>query len=140
MTYTRTVAVEFNHCDPAGIVFYPRYFEMLNSVVENFFREVVGYPFARMMAEGHGVPTVRIATDFRVPSRLGDRLDFALTIERAGRSSVAFAVDASAKGEVRMTARLTLVWVTDGRAAAWPPEIRQGFDRFMEGASDAQPA
>ena len=52
MAYARTIPVEFNHCDPAGIVFYPRYFEMVNSVVENFFLEDVGYSFARMMAEG----------------------------------------------------------------------------------------
>ena len=46
MTYTRTVPIEFNHCDPAGIVFYPRYFEMTNSVVENFFPDEVGHSFA----------------------------------------------------------------------------------------------
>ncbi len=65
MTYARTVPVEFNHCDPAGIVFYPRYFEMVNSVVENFFLEDVGHSFARMMEEGAGVPTARIEANFR---------------------------------------------------------------------------
>ncbi len=140
MTYTRTVAVEFNHCDPAGIVFYPRYFEMVNSVVENFFGEVIGYPFARMMAEGHGVPTVRIETEFRAPSRLGDRLDFTLALERAGQTSVTFVVNAGAGGVERMTARLTLVWVENGQSAAWPAEIRRGFNRFLEGAPNAQSA
>jgi len=24
--YERLIQIEFNHCDPAGIVFYPRYF------------------------------------------------------------------------------------------------------------------
>ncbi len=47
MSDCRQIRVEFNHCDPAGIVFYPRYFEMANSVVENFFRDEVDYPFAR---------------------------------------------------------------------------------------------
>ncbi|MFD1807906.1 hypothetical protein ACFSHQ_06310 [Gemmobacter lanyuensis] len=36
MIYRRPIQIEFNHCDPAGIVFYPRYFEMTNSVIENF--------------------------------------------------------------------------------------------------------
>ena len=49
MIYYRTIQVEFNHCDPAGIVFYPRYFEMTNSVVEIFFREVVRHSYADMM-------------------------------------------------------------------------------------------
>ena len=42
MLYRRLYPIEFNHCDPAGIVFYPRYFEMTNHVCENFFREAVG--------------------------------------------------------------------------------------------------
>ena len=33
MTFTTQRKVRFQHCDPAGIVFYPRYFEMINSVV-----------------------------------------------------------------------------------------------------------
>ena len=78
MSYTRSIPVEFNHCDPAGIVFYPRYFEMTNSVVENFFADEGGHSFARMMAEGQGVPTARLETTFHAPSRLGDRLDFTL--------------------------------------------------------------
>ena len=43
MLYHRLYPIEFNHCDPAGIVFYPRYFEMTNSVVENFFADEVVY-------------------------------------------------------------------------------------------------
>ena len=38
---------------PPGIVFYPRYFEMLNATVEAFFAEGLGYSFARIhIAEG----------------------------------------------------------------------------------------
>src|SRR3989338_531397 len=62
MTYSRDIQIEFNHCDPAGIVFYPRYFEMTNSVVENFFKDEVGRSFASMhVAAQNGVVTVRIA-------------------------------------------------------------------------------
>jgi acyl-CoA thioesterase FadM len=53
---------------------------------------------------------------------------------------VTFVVTAGAGGVLRMTARLTLVWVEKGQPAAWPAEIRRGFNRFLEGASDAQPA
>ena len=34
--FERNKRVRFAHCDPAGIVFYPRYFEMLNELVEAF--------------------------------------------------------------------------------------------------------
>lgn len=134
MTWQRVIPVEFNHCDPAGIVFYPRYFEMTNSVVENFFAEVLHYPYARItLEEHHGVPTVHLEADFRAPSRLGERLTFTLTAERVGQASVTFALRAEAAGVERMQARLVLAWVTpEGRAAPWPEAIRSRLTRFME--------
>ncbi|MEY4698524.1 MAG: hypothetical protein RIT14_2952 [Pseudomonadota bacterium] len=125
MSYARSIRVEFNHCDPAGIVFYPRYFEMTNSVCENFFREVVGTSYRAMMDDGIGVPTVRIETDFRLPSRLGDVLDWVLVVEALGASSVTFRLEARCDDVLRLTARLTLVWLgSDHRPGRWPDRIR----------------
>lgn len=134
MIYRRRIPVEFNHCDPAGIVFYPRYFEMTNSVVENFFAEVLDYPFARIVLdEGQGVPTVRIEAEFRAPSRLGEVLEFALVPQALGRSSVRFRLGAGVDGAERMRADLTLVWVgRDGRSAPWPQVIRDGLQAALE--------
>ena len=109
MTFTLPIRIGFNHCDPAGIVFYPRYFEMMNQAVETFFREVADYPFERMVATGNGVPTARVEVDFRIPSRLGEVLDWTLDITRVGRTSVTFAVTAAQGPEQRLTATLTLV-------------------------------
>lgn len=133
MSYARTIRVEFNHCDPAGIVFYPRYFEMTNSVCENFFREVVGYSYHAMMADGIGVPTARIETDFRAPSRLGDVLDWVLVVERVGGSSVTVRLHMGSGGEHRLTARLVLVWMSpEGRPARWPDRIRAVLTAHLE--------
>ncbi|MFT4149449.1 MAG: acyl-CoA thioesterase [Paracoccaceae bacterium] len=134
MIYRRAIQIEFNHCDPAGIVFYPRYFEMTNSVVENFFADVLRYPFARItMEEGCGVPTVHIETDFRAPSRLGEMVEFSLEILRLGRSSATVLIRAEARGEVRLETRHTLVWVAPtGEAAPWPEVIRTRATAFME--------
>lgn len=131
MPYSRDIRIEFNHCDPAGIVFYPRYFEMTNSVVENFFREVLEYPFERIsMQEGNGVPTVRIETAFRRPSFLGDVVTFTLHVRRVGSSSVDFDIAATHGDEQRLTCGLTLVWVSpQGKATGWPEAIRT---RLME--------
>ena len=43
--YEMPQKVLFKHCDPAGIVFFPRYFEMMNDCVEAFFDKVVEWPF-----------------------------------------------------------------------------------------------
>jgi 4-hydroxybenzoyl-CoA thioesterase len=133
MSYHRQTRIEFNHCDPAGIVFYPRYFELTNSVCENFFREVAGYSFAAMMADGTGVPTARIETDFKAPSRLGDLLDWALVVERLGGSSGTFRLTASCDGQHRLTARLTLVRLGVGKKPdRWPETIRTTFAAHLE--------
>ena len=133
MTYRRDIRIEFNHCDPAGIVFYPRYFEMTNSVVENFFRDVLDYPFERIsMREGNGVPTVRIESAFRKPSFLGDIVTFTLTVRRVGSSSVDFDIAAHGGDELRLTCALTLVWINpDGRADSWPDELRGRLTRLQ---------
>ncbi|GGF77270.1 4-hydroxybenzoyl-CoA thioesterase [Paracoccus acridae] len=138
MSYRRRIPVEFNHCDPAGIVFYPRYFEMLNSTIENFFADVLAYPFARIHVEEHcAVPTAHIDATFHAPSRLGEMLDFVLEIEDVGRSSLRLVQRVSAGGQDRLRCTSTLVWVgRDGRAAPWPDAIRMKMNHFKE-TSDA---
>lgn len=138
MLYHRRYPIEFNHCDPAGIVFYPRYFEMTNHVCENFFREAVGVSYGAMMAEGAGVPTVRIETDFRAPSRLGDVLDVTLGVVRLGGTSVTVAIVAQGEGQVRLVATITLVWVKAKGGVpvpqAWPEAMRAKLAAFVAAA------
>ncbi len=137
MSYRRRYPIEFNHCDPAGIVFYPRYFELINSVIENFFADVVGCSFAQMhLGPGkNGVPTVRIETEFLTPSRLGDKLDFALTVEKLGGASMLVRITAFGRDDIRLRAGVTLVWVDDLRPSPWPEALRQRITAFMEPAT-----
>lgn len=133
MSYARRIPVEFNHCDPAGIVFYPRYFEMMNSVIENFFREELDYSFARMHAEGRAVPTARLEVDFTAPSRLGDMLDWQLDVVRLGRTSLSLHITAASGGQRRLTARSVLVWLSpDRKPTPWPDAIRSRLAAHQE--------
>ena len=117
--------VLFKHCDPAGIVFYPRYFEMLNDCVEAFFDEVLGLPFETLHATG-GVPTAEITTRFLAPSHHGNHLIIALTVTRVGRSSLGLMFTADCGDEPRFTARSTLVLLGEnGRPRPWPEGVRQ---------------
>ena len=125
MNYKRRIPVEFNHCDPAGIVFYPRYLEMTNSLVENFFRETMDYPFARMMGEGVGTPTVKLAMDFRAPSKLGEVLDWTLSVLRIGRTSAKLRITAHGPdAKLRLQGEVTLVFMAlQGKSLPWPDPI-----------------
>jgi 4-hydroxybenzoyl-CoA thioesterase len=139
MSFTTTHVVRFQHCDPAGIVFYPRYYEMLNATIEEWFDARLARSFAEIHGPmAMGVPTAAQETRYHRPSRLGDRLDFTLTPVRLGRSSVRLSVDATCRGEPRVSFTTTLVWVAkaDGRPRAWPDALRAGIEKEMqEGAA-----
>ena len=86
--YRHSIEVMFQHCDPAGIVFYPRFFDMANEVTERFFADVVGWPYRDMHGvDRRGIPSASARLDFRAPARLGDRLDWEMHVGRLGRTS-----------------------------------------------------
>jgi len=133
--YARDIRIEFNHCDPAGIVFFARYFEIINSQVENFFRDALEYPWERLMFEdSQGVPTVRIEIDFRNASRMGELLRFEMAVRRLGRSSIDLEhVAHGPDGSERLRARQRLVWVArEGRSAPWPDDLRAKIAPHLE--------
>jgi 4-hydroxybenzoyl-CoA thioesterase len=118
--------VRFADVDPAGIAFYPRYFEMLNEAVEDWF-DSLGWSFARMHLEGRtGVPARRIEADFTSPSWLGDTLDITLSVREVGRTSLRLEVAFTCAGAPRWTARMVLVMIdmSDGKATPWPDDLR----------------
>lgn len=133
--FRHRIPVMFQHCDPAGIVFYPRYFEMVNAVVETFFDAAVGWPFRQMHSVDRvGVPLGRITTDFHAASRLGDVLDWTLAVRRVGGASLDLTVRAACDGEARLTAEARLVLVDLRRMASirWPAEKRATLEARLE--------
>ena len=50
-----TVPVRFSHCDPASIVYFPRYFDMINGVVEDWFAGALGLAHPPSSATGASV-------------------------------------------------------------------------------------
>jgi len=130
VAFTTQRKVRFQHCDPAGIVFYPRYFELINSVVEDWFEEVVQRDFNQLHVEsGTGVPTAAIDTQFHAPSRLGERLTFELAVQAVGRSSLTLQITAYCGEQKRLTSNSTLVYVdlNSGKPMPWTGAMRQHF-------------
>ena len=117
-------------------MFFPRYFEMINDCVEAFFDEVIGVPYEELHVKG-GVPTAEIRTQFKAPSRHGDRIVLTLECEKVGRSSLNLSIIASAPdSEVRFVAESTLVYVDDtGRPTSWPERIKVKLTEELKGPS-----
>ena len=79
--------IRFEHIDFAGIVFYPRYLEMLNALVEDWFEEALHRPFHKMH-ETNGIPTVDLKVQFKKAARLGETLTKELWVKELRSSSL----------------------------------------------------
>lgn len=125
MAYTFKQKVLFKHCDPAGIVFYPRYFEMINDAVEHFFADVLDAPFEDMHPN-EGVPAIAMDINFLAPSRHGDHLDIILKPVNVGKTSLTLSIKAVSAEQVRFEANITVVHVagSDLKPSPWSPAHR----------------
>ncbi|MEM9011685.1 MAG: thioesterase family protein [Pseudomonadota bacterium] len=115
------IPVRFADCDPAGIVFFPRYYEMANAVVEDWFAGPLGYDFNRLhVQEDLAVPAVHMEATFHAPSRIGDLLEFSLKLLRLGQSSFTHEVQAVYGGEPRFTLQTTSVMISKSTGRPMP--------------------
>lgn len=132
--FRRERLVRFSDCDPAGIVFYPQYFVMLNGLVEDWVNEALGIGYARLIHERRiGLPIVRLEADFRAISRLGERVALSLEVARLGRASLTLQLRCEGlgthAGELRLAARQVLVTTSldTHRAVGIPPDLRSAI-------------
>ncbi len=87
-TYTARRMIQFAHCDPAGIVFYPRFFDICLDVKEEFMQHV-GFPHHHSInVEKIGWPIVRLETDFKRPCRYADQIEIDIQLWRLGEASM----------------------------------------------------
>ncbi len=133
LVFRCTFTVRFGDCDPAGIVFYPRYVEMLNNAVEEWFEKGLDEPWGRMHRTEHrGMPIVDLRVRFLKPSRLGEPLDFALVVTNLGRSAVTLEILVDGAGERRLEAELKVVHsdLKGPKAAPIPAELRERMKAY----------
>lgn len=140
LTNIRNVRIEWCDCDPAGIIFYPRYFEMFDTSTTVLIERALGmnkidylkaYAFA-----GH--PLVETRARFRVPTRFGDEVAIETALVECGRSSFKVEHRLTKAGALAVEGFETRVWVvrpTDDptriRSQPIPPEV---LARFGHGA------
>ena len=85
--FTKQEKIRFKHIDYAGIVFYPRFLEMLNDIVEDWFEEALDRPFSKMH-ETNGIPTVDLKVQFKNAARIGETLSKKLWVAELKSSSI----------------------------------------------------
>jgi 4-hydroxybenzoyl-CoA thioesterase len=138
LTNIRSRRIEWCDCDPAGIIFYPRYFEIFDTSTTALIERALGmnkieylkvYGFA-----GH--PVVETRARFRVPTRYGDEVEIETALVECGRSSFKLEHRLSKAGTLAAEGAETRVWVARQaddpkklKSQPIPPEVLARFNR-----------
>ena len=136
MTFIKPYLIRLSHCDATGQVFYPNYFHIFNALVEDWFYEAIEVPFdGFLMERGLSLPTVKLETTFSAPCRMGEIVDFWLTVAHMGRSSLRFSMGVSKDGVDRVRMHRVAVCVSQKThaAVALPQDVREKIQAFMVG-------
>jgi 4-hydroxybenzoyl-CoA thioesterase len=139
--FQQSRAIRFSDCDPAGMVFFPQYFVMLNAVVEDWFTQDLGVNYAQLLGRRRiGLPTVALQSEFRAPCRMGDVVEFRLQLERMGSRSLTLRVDCVHGPVCCVQIRQVLVSTSlahDG-AIEIPQDVREGVARWQSFTGDSR--
>ena len=87
--YRRRFAIEWGHCDPAGIVFNARFFEFFDRSAWLMFEAALGVP-PHELSKAYdivGIPLVGSEATFLFPAKFGDMVEMESWISEIRRSS-----------------------------------------------------
>jgi 4-hydroxybenzoyl-CoA thioesterase len=140
LTNTRHVSVQWGDCDPAGIVWYPRYFEWFDASTAALFAAAgvsngVMHKTYRIL----GIPMVDTRAKFFIPSKYEDELTIESTVIEFRRSSFDVSHRMLKNGELAVEGFETRVWtVRDSddperlRSEPIPAEVIARFRDFTD--------
>jgi 4-hydroxybenzoyl-CoA thioesterase len=138
--FTRSVPIRFSHCDPAGIVYFPHYFDMFNGLIEDWYGQELGQDYAELVLDSrYGFPFVHIECDFKIPSRMGEIIDLTLLVEHVGRSSLGIAIVCHKDGLVRLRAQMVTAMMSleTRRSVPLPQALRDKIESYRQRTMNA---
>ena len=92
MAFSTTRTVRFGETDPAGIVYFSRFYEYAHEAYEDML-QAGGFPLSDVFSGEWAMPLVRSEADYSIPSKLGDELNLVLTVDNIGNRSIRYRVD-----------------------------------------------
>ena len=109
----RTTRIEWCDCDPAGIIFYPRYFEIFDTGTTALIERALGMnKIAYLKAYDFvGHPVVETRARFRQPTRFGDDISIETKLVECGESTFNLEHRISKGGALAVEGFETRVWL-----------------------------
>jgi 4-hydroxybenzoyl-CoA thioesterase len=132
----RTVRVQWGDCDPAGIVFYPRYFEWFDASTILLFEKATGMKKLQMLETygGAGLALLEARAVFKLASHYGEDLEVETQVTEFRRSSFFVQHKVTKRGSLALEGFETRLWTvrdpadkTRLKSAPLPAPILAGF-------------
>jgi 4-hydroxybenzoyl-CoA thioesterase len=113
LTNVRKTRIEWGDCDPAGIIFYVRYFEIFDVSTTMLVERAVGMTkFEYLKAYDFlGHPLVETRARFLLPTRFSDEIAIETAVVACGRSSFKIEHRLTKAGALAVEGFETRVWV-----------------------------
>ena len=110
---TRAVRIEWGDCDPAGIVYYPRYFAIFDASHHGADRARARHDQDQYLKayDFGGYPLVDTHARFLIPTRFGDDVTIETTVTEIRRSSFDVRHRLTKDGKLAVEGFETRVWV-----------------------------
>jgi 4-hydroxybenzoyl-CoA thioesterase len=135
-TYRRQVTIEWGQCDPAGIVFNSRFFEIFDTNTWKMFEAALGVKPPDLAGTFGiiGIPLVDASANFLKPIKFGDTVDMASRVSAFRRSSFDVEHRLSVEGDLAVEGAETRVWAARSKddpekigGTAIPPDVIAKF-------------
>lgn len=136
-TFRRQLKIEWGHCDPAGIVFNPRFFEFFDTNSWMLFETALGVN-QQELASTYGIIGIALVdarANFLKPAKFGDTIEIVSKVSEFRRSSFDVEHRLSVGDEIAVEGGETRVWAVRSKddpdkiaAVAIPQSVIARFD------------
>ena len=109
---SRATRIEWGDCDPAGIIYYVRYFEIFDVSTTMLFERAIGMKKIQYLKAYNflGHPVAETRAKFRRPTRFGDEVTIVTQVVAVGRSSIKLEHRLFHEGALAVEGAETRVW------------------------------
>lgn len=127
------VKIRWGHCDAAGIVYTPNYFDIFNGVIEDWYPAALGLDYHAYMRDRRiGVGYAHASADFLVPGFMGDVMEIAVVLTRIGGASFTVTLHGLKDGVEAIRGRLVVVCtdLDEHKAVPIPDDLRAALEAY----------
>jgi 4-hydroxybenzoyl-CoA thioesterase len=145
LTNTYRTRIEWGDCDPAGIIFYGRYFDIFDAATTQMLERALGMKKIEYLKayDFCGHPLVATRGRFLRPTRYGDDVEVASAVVECGRSSFKIEHRLSLAGTLAVEGYETRVWAVrdpaDPKGMRSQPIPAEIVARLTQGGSAPRP-